>query len=77
MGGYFCSKIQFLTSGAGSKAWSGDIRKWNPEQLKLYYDGQGFMSVQMTYTTALFQFYDIFGNVLHKWSTKKESHSSI
>ncbi|XP_065857363.1 purple acid phosphatase 3-like [Euphorbia lathyris] len=71
------SKIHFLTSGAGSKAWSGDIRKWNPEQLKLYYDGQGFMSVEMTDAIALFKFYDIFGNVLHNWSINKESHSAI
>ncbi|KAF2316671.1 hypothetical protein GH714_042012 [Hevea brasiliensis] len=48
------SKIQFLTSGGGSKAWRGDIRKMNPEELKLYYDGQGFMSVQITDTNAIF-----------------------
>lgn len=70
------SKIQFLTSGGGSKAWRGDIAKWNPEELKLYYDGQGFMSVQITDTKAFFAFYDIFGNVLHQLSISKESHSS-
>uniref|UniRef100_A0A7N2R1D8 Calcineurin-like phosphoesterase domain-containing protein n=1 Tax=Quercus lobata TaxID=97700 RepID=A0A7N2R1D8_QUELO len=36
------SQIQFLTSGVGSKAWRGDIREWNPEELELYYDGQEF-----------------------------------
>ncbi|KAF2305697.1 hypothetical protein GH714_007613 [Hevea brasiliensis] len=70
------SKIQFLTSGGGSKAWRGDIRNWNPEELKLYYDGQGFMSGQMTDTKAVFVFYDIFGNVLHQWSISKVSHSA-
>ncbi|KAE8076415.1 hypothetical protein FH972_015070 [Carpinus fangiana] len=66
------SQIQFLTSGGGSKAWRGDIEKWNPEELKLYYDGQGFMTVQMTQTTADIVFYDVFGNVLHKWSMSKD-----
>ena len=71
-----CSNIQFITSGGGSKAWRGDIRKWDPEELKLYYDGQGFMSVQMTDSTAAFAFYDAYGSVLHQWSISKESHSA-
>ncbi|KAG8634801.1 hypothetical protein MANES_17G087600v8 [Manihot esculenta] len=70
------SNIQFITSGGGSKAWRGDIRKWDPEELKLYYDGQGFMSAQMTDSTATFAFYDAFGSVLHQWSISKESHSA-
>uniref|UniRef100_A0A2C9U755 Calcineurin-like phosphoesterase domain-containing protein n=1 Tax=Manihot esculenta TaxID=3983 RepID=A0A2C9U755_MANES len=70
------SNIQFITSGGGSKAWRGDIRKWDPEELKLYYDGQGFMSVQMTDSTATFAFYDAFGSVLHQWSISKESHAA-
>ncbi|KAM3753348.1 hypothetical protein ACB098_03G087400 [Castanea mollissima] len=60
-------QIQFLTSGGGSKAWRGDIREWNPEELRLYYDGQGFMSMQITQTLVDVVFYDVFGNVLHKW----------
>lgn len=72
------SPLQFLTSGGGSKAWRGNIRWWNPSELKLYYDGQGFMSVQMTQTQVDVVFYDVFGNVLHKWSrTKPELYTSI
>ncbi|XP_075656600.1 purple acid phosphatase 3-like isoform X2 [Castanea sativa] len=66
------SRIQFLTSGGGSKAWRGDIREWNPEELKLYYDGQGFMSMQITHTHGDIVFYDVFGNVLHKWGISKD-----
>ncbi|XP_075659462.1 purple acid phosphatase 3-like isoform X2 [Castanea sativa] len=65
------SQIQFLTSGGGSKAWGGDIREWNTEELKLYYDGQGFMSMQITQTHVDIVFYDVFGNVLHKWGISK------
>ncbi|KAK4596947.1 hypothetical protein RGQ29_014827 [Quercus rubra] len=65
------SQIQFLTSGGGSKAWRDDIREWNPEELKLYYDGQGFMSMQITQTHMHIVFYDVFGNVLHKWGISK------
>ena len=71
-----CSRIQFLTSGGGSMAWRGDIKWWNPEELKLYYDGQGFMSVEMTKKVANFSYHDVFGNVLHKWSLSKELDSS-
>ncbi|KAM3753345.1 hypothetical protein ACB098_03G087100 [Castanea mollissima] len=60
-------QVQFLTSGGGSKAWRGDIREWNPEELKLYYDEQGFRSMQITQTHVDIVFYDVFGNALHKW----------
>ncbi|CAJ2677713.1 unnamed protein product [Trifolium pratense] len=66
------SGIQFFTSGGGSKAWRGDIQPWNAEELKLYYDGQGFMSVQISETNADIVFYDVFGKVLHTWSISKE-----
>ncbi|KAF4368458.1 hypothetical protein F8388_018582 [Cannabis sativa] len=65
------SPIQFFTSGGGSKAWRGEISWWNPNEMKFYYDGQGFMSAHFTSTHAHFQFYDIFGNVLHKSTTYK------
>lgn len=64
--------IEFLTSGGGSKAWRGDRNWWCPEELKLYYDGQGFMSVKMTRSEAVVLFYDVHGNILHKWSIPKE-----
>ena len=65
-----------MTSGGGSKAWSGDIEPWDPKELKLYYDGQGFMSMQVTQTQANFAFYNVFGNVLHKWSSTKPEPDS-
>ncbi|CAL0324840.1 unnamed protein product [Lupinus luteus] len=66
------SGIHYLTSGGGSKAWRGDIKPWNPEELKLYYDGQGFMSVQITKNKADIVFYDVFGKVLHTSSIPKD-----
>ncbi|XP_010487676.1 PREDICTED: purple acid phosphatase 17-like [Camelina sativa] len=74
------SPIQFLTSGAGSKAWRGDIDPVtnNPKALKFYYDGQGFMSARFTHSDAEIVFYDVFGEVLHKWVTSKQLlHSSV
>ncbi|XP_015868024.3 purple acid phosphatase 3-like [Ziziphus jujuba] len=71
------SQIQFLTSGGGSKAWRGDIKWWKPEELKLYYDGQGFMSVQLNEVEANIVFYDVFGHVLHKWKLSKELDSDV
>ncbi|CAL5213947.1 unnamed protein product [Lathyrus oleraceus] len=70
------SGIQFLTSGGGSKAWRGDVKPWDEEELKLYHDGQGFMSVQMTETSADIVFYDVFGKVLHTWKISKEFKSA-
>eukprot|EP00258_Populus_trichocarpa_P010532 XP_002318310.3 purple acid phosphatase 17 [Populus trichocarpa] len=71
------SPIQFLTSGAGSKAWRGDIKKQKTGGLKFFYDGQGFMSVQLTQDAAEIAFYDVSGNVLHRWTTTKLLYSSI
>ncbi|ESW32556.1 hypothetical protein PHAVU_002G332100 [Phaseolus vulgaris] len=69
------SPIQFLTSGAGSKAWSGDLQQMNRRGLNFFYDGQGFMSVQLTQTHATIEFYDVFGNVLHTLASSKQPHS--
>ncbi|CAK9174771.1 unnamed protein product [Ilex paraguariensis] len=71
------SRLQFLTSGGGSKAWRGDISWWNPGEMKLYYDGQGFMTMHITQTEVEVVFYDIFGSVMHKWSTFKSLDSAI
>ncbi|XVE74568.1 hypothetical protein DITRI_Ditri12bG0027500 [Diplodiscus trichospermus] len=71
------SQIQFLTSGGGSKAWMGDVKWWNPQEMKFYHDGQGFMSVEMTQTEIDIKFYDVSGNVSHKWSTSKQLSSAI
>lgn len=71
------SPIQFLTSGGGSKAWGGDVSWLNQEEMKFYYDGQGFMSVHVIQTELNIAFYDVFGNVLHKWNTSKQLHSTL
>lgn len=70
------SALQFLTSGGGSKAWKNDIHLINPpEKLRFYYDGQGFMTMQITPSNVDFQFYDIFGHILHKWNATKALYS--
>ncbi|KAK4280649.1 hypothetical protein QN277_012245 [Acacia crassicarpa] len=71
------SPIQFLTSGAGSKAWKGDFKMGNKGGLIFFYDGQGFMSVQLTQTDANIEFYDVSGKVLHRLITSKQLHSSM
>ncbi|KAJ4973666.1 hypothetical protein NE237_006840 [Protea cynaroides] len=70
------SELQYFTSGGGSKAWRGDY-DLNKEGLKFFYDGQGFMTVEMTTTDAELIFYDVFGNVLYKWSTSKQAYKAI
>ncbi|KAK7320205.1 hypothetical protein RJT34_04941 [Clitoria ternatea] len=71
------SPIQFLTSGAGSKAWRGDIDQMNQRGLNFFYDGQGFMSVKLTETDATIHFYDVSGQVLHRLSSSKQLHSPM
>ncbi|XP_052206020.1 uncharacterized protein LOC127810528 isoform X2 [Diospyros lotus] len=70
-------KIEFLTSGGGSKAWRGDVKWWNPEEMKFYYDGQGFMSVQLYEDEANFVYYDVFGSVKHEFKVLKQLHSPM
>ncbi|KAL6970068.1 Purple acid phosphatase 8 [Sarracenia purpurea var. burkii] len=65
------SQLQFLTSGGGSKAWRGDVSSWNPNEMKFYYDGQGFLALQIAPAQVDVVFYDIAGAVLHKWSVTK------
>ncbi|KAE8690937.1 Purple acid phosphatase 3 [Hibiscus syriacus] len=55
------SGIQFMTSEGDSRAWRGDDGTWNnPQEMKLYHDGQGFMSLKMTQTELDIKFYDVF-----------------
>lgn len=61
-----------MTSGGGSKAWKGGVDYLDPQELKFYYDGQGFMSVYISETELRVVFYDVSGNVLHHWKTYKE-----
>ncbi|GAB2219603.1 hypothetical protein Droror1_Dr00007240 [Drosera rotundifolia] len=71
------SKLQFFTSGAGSKAWRGYTGGLKRPDLKFYYDGQGFMSVQLGHSDANLSFHDINGKVLHQWSSLKQLNSSL
>ncbi|CAA7032547.1 unnamed protein product [Microthlaspi erraticum] len=66
------SKIQFMTSGGGSKAWKGDVNQLDPQELRFYYDGQGFMSVHISETELRVVFYDVSGHILHHWKTYKD-----
>ncbi|KAL8478436.1 hypothetical protein ACS0TY_030361 [Phlomoides rotata] len=66
------SPIQFLTSGAGSKAWRGDVKNLNDVGLQFFYDGQGFMSVSIAKSDVEIVFYDVSGKVLHKWTRSKQ-----
>lgn len=50
---------------------------WDPKEMKFYYDGQGFMSVQITQTEVDVVFYDVSGEVLHKWSRTKQISSAV
>ncbi|TXG50923.1 hypothetical protein EZV62_023447 [Acer yangbiense] len=61
------SPIQFLTSGGGSKAWRGviDYDQLTKNETQFYYDGQGFMSVELNQAQAHIKFYNVFGQVLH------------
>ncbi|KAK4778510.1 hypothetical protein SAY86_006038 [Trapa natans] len=70
------SEVQFLTSGAGSKAWRGETRKTNQARVRFFYDGQGFMSVQLTSDYGRIVFYDVLGEILHELRLPKRLHSS-
>lgn len=70
------SPLQFLTSGGGSKAWRGVYNWDNPTEMKFFYDGQGFMTMQITHHQIEINFYDISGNILHKWSAAPKSFIS-
>ncbi|KAF8683480.1 hypothetical protein HU200_044387 [Digitaria exilis] len=67
------SPIQYFTSGGGSKAWRGVFQP-NKDKLRFFYDGQGFMSLQLNQDQAQFIFYDVSGNILYKWSSSNTGH---
>ncbi|KAK7308605.1 hypothetical protein VNO77_42224 [Canavalia gladiata] len=72
------SPLLYLTSGAGSKAWRGDVKENHSDVVKFFYDGQGFMSVQMTEKDADFAFYNVYGEKIHSWKvTKSKMHPSV
>ncbi|KAL7105908.1 hypothetical protein ACP275_07G076200 [Erythranthe tilingii] len=62
--------MQFLTSGGGSKAWKNNIHyKNHNDSTHFYYDGQGFMSVEIAYEKAKISFYDVSGKPIYKINT--------
>ncbi|KAL0355012.1 UNVERIFIED_CONTAM: Purple acid phosphatase 3 [Sesamum radiatum] len=64
--------IEFVTSGGGSRAWSNIIHHDRyKNNLKFYYDGQGFVSVRLTKRQANVAFYDVSGKTLHSFELKK------
>ncbi|KAJ6677189.1 TARTRATE-RESISTANT ACID PHOSPHATASE TYPE 5 [Salix viminalis] len=71
------SQVQFLTSGGGSKAWKGDIDRLNKGGVKFFYDGQGFMSLELRQTDVKIVFYDVFGKVLHNFNLFKQLSTAI
>jgi tartrate-resistant acid phosphatase type 5 len=73
MHSYCYSPIQYFTSGGGSKAWRGVLQP-NSDKLQFFYDGQGFMSLQINQDQADFIFYDVSGNILYKWSKSKANY---
>ena len=75
--GFKCSPLQFFTSGGGSKAWKGDFRYSEGDEMKFYYDGQGFMSVELTPTDAKIVFHDVFGKVLHSLDLSKQLYTAM
>ncbi|KAK9107531.1 hypothetical protein Syun_023542 [Stephania yunnanensis] len=68
--------IQFLTTGAGSKAWRGNLRE-HEEGVKFYYDGQGFLSAELNHSEARIAYYDVFGQILHEFTLSKMLRSTI
>ncbi|KAM0043488.1 putative Acid phosphatase [Helianthus debilis subsp. tardiflorus] len=68
------SQLQFLTSGGRSKAWKGDVNQWDPNEMKFYYDGQGFMTLRVTLNEIGVAFFDVFGEIIHSWRTLKYTH---
>lgn len=67
------SPIQYLTSGGGSKAWRG-VFKSNADDLRFFYDGQGFMTLEISRDGEYLQFvfYDIHGKALHQSRITKD-----
>ncbi|OEL29799.1 Purple acid phosphatase 4 [Dichanthelium oligosanthes] len=70
------SPIQYFTSGGGSKAWRGVFQP-NADKLEFFYDGQGFMSLEVDGDLARAVFYDIDGQALHNWSLSKSNRQQV
>lgn len=70
------SPVEFVTSGGGSKAWAGKF-KATSDKMEFLYDGQGFLSMELTAAEARLAFYDVSGAVLHSWGLAKSAAASI
>ncbi|CAA6664265.1 unnamed protein product [Spirodela intermedia] len=53
------------------------VFKPNADRLMFFYDGQGFLSIQLTRDRLKLAFHDVAGEVLHRWSTAKALHPFI
>jgi len=68
---------QFNTSPVeAGKAWRGVFRP-NDDKLEFFYDGQGFMSLEVDGDLARAVFYDIDGQALHSWSLSKSRRLQV
>ncbi|KAL3692916.1 hypothetical protein R1sor_006567 [Riccia sorocarpa] len=67
------SDIHFVTTGGGSRSWNGKFAKdvQARSEAKLYYDGDGFISLSASPSSVLINFFDITGQVLHKFKLEK------
>uniref|UniRef100_A0A0E0F6H7 Purple acid phosphatase n=1 Tax=Oryza meridionalis TaxID=40149 RepID=A0A0E0F6H7_9ORYZ len=69
------SPLEFITSGGGSRAWAGKFKQTS-DKLEFIYDGQGFLSMQLTMAEASFAFYDVTGAVLYSWQLTKSTSTN-
>eukprot|EP00250_Pteridium_aquilinum_P009485 c18697_g1_i1 orf=489-1616(-) len=61
------SSVHFITSGAGSKAYSG-LQSYTEEQgVQFAYDGQGFLAVSMKPESISLTFHDVFGDAIYNY----------
>ncbi|BBN05401.1 tartrate-resistant acid phosphatase type 5 [Marchantia polymorpha subsp. ruderalis] len=67
------SDVHFVTSGGGSKAWKNEFLPGVQQlpDVKLYYDGQGFISLSASPTSVIINFFDINGKILHNLGLSK------
>ncbi|KAI5075158.1 hypothetical protein GOP47_0009234 [Adiantum capillus-veneris] len=62
------SAIHFVTSGGGSKSYAG-LRSYDDDDgVQFVHEGQGFLAVCMTATSALLTFYDVYGVALYSYT---------
>eukprot|EP00246_Nothoceros_aenigmaticus_P002268 TRINITY_DN1309_c0_g1_i1.p1 TRINITY_DN1309_c0_g1~~TRINITY_DN1309_c0_g1_i1.p1 ORF type:complete len:364 (-),score=31.30 TRINITY_DN1309_c0_g1_i1:77-1168(-) len=65
------SKLRYITSGGGSKAWKNSRTPDAENGTQFYYDGQGFASVSVGPRSLRLAFEDAFGSGLHTFELAK------